>query len=773
LSREFVDFGLSPAQERVAAVIDAAAEEVASEGRGRVLFVGAEPGAGLSHVLSSVGGELRGRGYRVGTGRLSSPASEEDGSGLAAQTGALATGALSLAAALDPRFSLVASVAGVSAAAADILRTARGTEQPGELVTRVLRAAAVEAPDRPLVCLVDDAAWLGGTWWTELQFSFAKEVVERLPLLLVLAVREGAGPDAADADLPSSRVEESLVGRGLADSLTMDALSSEELGKWLRLKPREAVRGVFELTRGQTGEIAELCEGWLAQGALEHEKGGLLLEDPDVLVDGAATDLAARLDRVRGAEARANEDLLREALAFGALEGRTFTAEAVALALRQDVDLVEDLFDELVAETPEAGVLLPPLLIEVEDRPGNEPRDLWRFEFANRSLWRAAQHRLSDVPTHEAATRMLEALVEVFGGENPGNLPSLARLAELSGASPKAAHYRSLITSPGQATLKAQADLLIAADRVGWAETDYRDAAYVMADAATELEDPSVARRLEYARVGVSYAEAAGQIGRHALAKVYSAEARALAWGNRYADAEAKLREAQEIVKQGSPELLASILCQLAEVLRETEAPIEARRPLLEKALRLYHGPRSAQGEARVLWNLANIAAKDERDLTRARELNGRALEIMRAAGNEGSEIVMTGLQANIELLAGNLDLARELLDRALRYETATGKERGRASNTILLARVELAAENYQEAWDLGRAALARVRELEMTAAEARVLHVLGDIAIGLDEPDEARTLLEAAEVILREEEWIGQLRTVEEKLRDLSTRQA
>ena len=769
MRRDFSEFGLSPAQDRTAGVIKTVADEVAGEGKGRTLFLTAESGCGTSHLLSAVRDELWDLGFRVGTGRLSGWSThDQDNSELAMHAQTLMANALSVASSFDPTLSLVASVAGLSAAAAQVIGVGQNDE-PSELLTRVLRAAAREAPDRPLVCLIDDATWLNGAWWTELQFSFAREIVDRLPLLMVVTVRSSFGPDAVDEDLPSARIEESLVERDLAQSLTLDALTIEELGKWLDLKPREAVKGVFELTRGRTGEVAELCRAWLAQRAVEYEKGGLLLEEPDVLVDGAATDLASRVDRLRGARVDDDADLVREALAFGALEGRSFTAPAVALAIDCDEDLLEDLLDELVAEIPEAGVLLPPEEIEIQDPLNNETRAIWRFEFVNRALWRAAQNRLSDSPAAVAADRMLKAIIGVFGGEMPANLLSLARLADLAGASRQASRYRRLVTGPSASVMKARADLLVAADHTDWTDTDYRDAAYALAEPAMELNRGSGLELLDYTRVGKKYAEAAGQVGRRALAKVLAAEAHVLRSADEYGKAEARLLEAREIVKQGSPSLLADILRALAEVLRETGRPVDERKPLLEKSFRLYKAARNLHGESAIYWNLAGIAAKDERDFARGREMNERALAGMRACLDEDSELAVSVQRANIELVDGQFDTAREFLDEAIRYETAMGDERARARSLTMLARIELGVGNYEVAWDVGQSALPLLREQYPGDVPPRIFHVLGEIAVARGDQETGKALLEEALASLKVKDEADQLIQVEEKLRHLT----
>ncbi len=772
MSNDFSQLGLSPAQERVVAAIVESGLDVGSRRCGRILFLNGQSRSGMSHLMGAAERRLDDLGLRVAVGGLADPRLVESGSAWKHGTEALVGSAFSVASALDPALSLMASLAGFSAAAVGVLRAAaQAPGEPTELVARALRAATLEEPGLPLVCLIDDARWLNGDWWTELQFSFAKEIAEELPLLLVIAVETTLSPGiTADAGDPASRVTQSLLARGLADSVSLDGLTRPELSGWLGRLPREATKAVFELTGGLTGEVADLWRAWVAYGVIESAERSWRITDSNGIVDDALTVLSAHLESLRKDRDRADDDLLREALAFGAIEGRSFTAAAVAQALGRDRDAVEDLLDEVVAETPGRGILNSPRAVEIRGLLGERSRSLWRYEFTNSLFWRAAQDRLSDVPASTRASKMFDAVMDAFGTEMPLILPSLARLVDLTGDSAKAARYRGLVSGPSNAALAAQADRLVAADSSDWSPADYRDAAEILGDAAlglADLEDKQVP--MAFAQRGADYALAAGEVGNWVRAFALTTEGFLLSRRGEFDLAEGRLQEAREIVSGGAPGLLASILRQLAEVARDRPESSGKQKNLLEEALRLYRRVGDKTGEAAVNYNLAGIAGR-EGDLLRARNLNEEALAVMRAYWERDQEMSCLLQQANIEEKEGNFDLARERIQEVLRYQVAAGHKPLQAECLCRLSNVQRESGNLGEAWDLAKTALAIHRDLESedTRTEVRALNALFRAALALDKIETAKGLLQEVKVILEESGDVDQLAEIEAKLEGL-----
>jgi hypothetical protein len=129
--------------------------------------------------------------------------------------------------------------------------------EPQALMDQMLLAAGKD-PELPLICLIDGAENLGGQWWFNLQFLFAEEMREDCPLVLVLAVE--ADPAASDEPLegepPPCPVGRSLVGRGLAQWLSLPELTRSEAGAWLGHAEGPLVDTAMEVSGGLGGDLA-------------------------------------------------------------------------------------------------------------------------------------------------------------------------------------------------------------------------------------------------------------------------------------------------------------------------------------------------------------------------------------------------------------------------------------------------------------------------------------------------------------------------------------
>lgn len=744
--------GLSPPQNRVAGTIAEFAQEVSSEGRGQILFLSGQLGSGRSHLLrvaadrlAEMPGELR-----VARGGLTRAPDSHETSKWAESAEALFTSAASVASALDPGLSLVGPVAALSVAAAGIVQTATRGVTSTELVTRVLRAASREDPKRALICLVDDATWLSGTWWTELQFFFAKEIADELPLLLVLAIDGDPHAAGPSDDGPPGSVAQSLLRRNLASWTSLGELTEDELSSWLGPAPREAARATLELTRGRSGEAVELWRGWLADGVLVPSTGeGWELQRPDGILDDAAGKLAEMIETALGPREGDDRDVLREALGFAALEGKTFTAAAVAEAVRGDRDEVEDLLDELVVEPPGEGVLRPPRAVEIQNLQHSRSWALWRYEFANSLIWRAARDRFSDLPTERAAEQLLEALAASYEHETPRIAPLMARLAKLTGNPSTSTRYEGLVRVPSQAALVGQARCLLIADSSDWTTTEHRDASYALSQVALKLcFFKPYATIQPFAAQAVEHAKKAGAQGRraHALAKL--AEGRLLhRLGDLDGAAEA-FTDARRTSRDGDPGLLASILSELVDVLRtrENEQHDEERR-LLEEAAALYERVGSSRGRAACRYSLGIIAIH-EGNLPLGRSLNEEALTMFRAAREREWEMTCFYQQAEIEYRDGKPDLAWDFVQEALRYQSAIGKTYSEAACLGLLARIECTRGDTESARAAAESALALSWKLEDLPGLASTLRISAEVAANRGENGRARQfLLEAREV--------------------------
>jgi hypothetical protein len=214
------------------------------------------------------------------------------------------------------------------------------------------------------------------------------------------------------------------------------------------------------LSGGQPEWIVELCEAWTTDGTLvQGGSGRWRFAIPEAEgSDAARSFLAGSLQRVVGDDLQ-RLAFARDVLACGALEGRLFTADAVAKALARDRDELIDFVDDVLALdgsplVQEAGFLdiaIPPL-----------PRhSLCLYAFSSGVVWHLVG-QLAPERERELSRRMADALRALHVGRETRIAPTLARLYAVGGEEEGAAHYRSL------AAFGASPDILVwQARRIG------------------------------------------------------------------------------------------------------------------------------------------------------------------------------------------------------------------------------------------------------------------------------------------------------------------
>ena len=379
------------------------AEIAAGRRNGTTLFLSGDESDGRELLLRTLAAEF-GRtdalvvAGRLGRERFESWAVEDQGQPAALK---LLQSVVSLAEPLRPALALFSLVLTQSRRARQLvarLQDQRARVDPGLLLPQLLQLAANERP----VALVLDCATESG-WWEELLTALARESAGALPILLVIGI-EAAGPD--DDEPRGQYSARTLVRRGLARSWPLEPVGRSELAAWIGRAEPPVVEALLERSGGRAGLAVRLWEAWQGAGVIEQADGSWRL------LPGAETDVVA--GRVAGS---------LELLTVAALEGRDFTAEAVAHALGRSRDeVVDELDDELV----EAGLIEEVGLITIHEPGGT--RHLWQYRFVSeldRLSLRAMAGGYSE--------RLAEGLVAAFGAASELIAPTLARLFEAAG----------------------------------------------------------------------------------------------------------------------------------------------------------------------------------------------------------------------------------------------------------------------------------------------------------------------------------------------------
>jgi hypothetical protein len=135
----------------------------------------------------------------------------------------------------------------------------------------------------------------------------------------------------------------------------------------------------------------------------------------------------------------------RELLACAALEGRRFTAAAVADALERDRDKLIDFLDDTLTiddEHPD-GLLVEDGWVAVRDETGSRSLAMYRFARALDRLT-LANYGLTDNRQRYLSRRLADALANQYGGQAHRVVHTLVRLYTLARIPDRAGYYRRM-----------------------------------------------------------------------------------------------------------------------------------------------------------------------------------------------------------------------------------------------------------------------------------------------------------------------------------------
>jgi tetratricopeptide (TPR) repeat protein len=720
-----------------------------------VVFVSGVNGAGKSHLLRQAAESLADEpGIRVIAGGVAdgryAPARESDDEArLVSAVGTFFSNISDLPIpVVSPATKILAQAVELSIASREVLSQLTSSEEPAELPTLfepLLAAAAREDPDGLLVCLVDDADWLPGDWWLNLQFSLARAISQEIPLLLVVAVDPSSGEESGEPAYSGDWVAKGLLARGLAEGLRLEALDAAELAAWLGpMSPRLAGK-IVDATGGYAGDSVELFEDLKGQGVIAESSGTWrLAKDADVGIAYASNRLARRLTALFEPDPDEAERL-RRLLNCAALEGNAFTADVVAAALERDRDEVVDLLDEL-CEDDEASALLRDLGgFRVEDPVQGWSRHIWRYGFVRTIDWRVARDRFGDEGhgDREAvlAGQLADQLVRHYGPQRRLVAHIVTALLKRAGRDEEASEFAKLawlrVTA---AVLDSLCKLTISADKSGWSPYDYRSAAEVLIAAGQDrLRTWTVSEGLENANRAFEYAELAGQLGRTAAARALVDLAQFEGMAGNVPRARQLLNDAVERSRVGNQSVLGSAHLELAKLSMLSMSPdLPDARKHLAAATAAFREIHSKVGEALCFKELGEVC-RLAREYDLALQHNERALQLLSREGRVASVGSALQFRAEIDMDRGRPDLAKELLVRLVALRRDNNERFDEAACLRLLSAAERQLGRLASASQCMGLAAHMEMELGRTGVAAFALLEQGKVEIEAGQPAEAK----------------------------------
>jgi tetratricopeptide (TPR) repeat protein len=615
---------------------------------------------------------------------------------------------LALTAPIAPVAALAGQVASMSKAARRLLRELHtpGTRAPDDLLPVLLRAAAEE---HPVVVLVDDAHG-GGSLWFDLVSTFSSQVVSQLPLSLFLALE---GPTR----LPSSAAEEAepdslvvareLCRRGLAEWWALRPLTRDDVAAWIRPRASDVVvDAIHSVTGGLRSWTDALWRDWVDRGVVqqggEDGRWQFALDYRERATNPVSEILSGRLRSLSGATKPQELFPLYDLLTFGALEGRIFTAEAVARALDRDRDETIDLLDVLGGsdEVQPPSILKDERVVTISDVAGGE-RHLWLYEFSSWLDWLTLERHgpgLLRVSRAHAAGRLAKALEETYGSESRRKAGTLARLLRIAGDQSAARHYQRMADyATGTATLRWQAQQILAADRTDWSRLQRRRKAYLLLEAAKALRRSGpFDEGVQVARCAAALADT-GDIGGTPVAEALLCEGDCHVILGDHTSAGEAFHAAMKIWTRVRNERGEAAVRRSLAWMDIARGNYQQARDELIKVLLLSRRLNDMAGVAETRALLAQIEV-EQGDYQQARQDFTEVLKLTRGLGERAGAIRALAGLADIDFRQGSPQLAREALTEALKVARELGDRRGETEIRFTLVRIQISEGDYRRA---------------------------------------------------------------------------
>ncbi len=646
-----------------------------------------------------------------------------------------------IAAAIGETISLIPGVAAfigqilqAGAATWEVVESvAQQSEHSPDVLKRLLRSVAQA---QPVICLIDDLDQAEGSGWANLLLDFAAEIHADLPLLFFLTMEGPSELGPHEYDEPNLLfIARYLTARGLAEWWHLHPLSRDDIAAWIGPAAPGLVQHLHGATGGYPGWVIRLWHDWQERGVVAYSDQAACWQwapnrMPSLnLVKDALDD---RLKKLLDDDSPRELEQTRMLLACAALEGRCFTADAVARVMNWNRDELIDFFDDYLvasAEQPD-GILQEDTSITIED-PQTGPRTLWRYAFASDLHWYALKSRyvLTAIEQNQMGLALARTLIGLYAPEENQIARTLANLFKVGGDAGTASGYqRTADYATSRAAMCQQALMVMAINKDDWDEGRCRQATTLLMAAGKQMLNTYPFEET------LSIFEVAYQIALRS--RITADEATALyycGWlqvdlGNHQA-ARVQLLKALTICQQiGDRAGEAATWHQLASIdLNEGNYP--AAREKFNRSLEIKQQIGDRAGEASTWHQLATIDV-NEGNYPAAREKFNRSLEIKQQIGNRAGEASTWHQLASIDVKEGNYPAAREKFNRSLEIKQQIGDCAGEAATGHNLGSIDVNEGNYPAAREKFNRSLEITQQIGDRATEAGTWHQLATIDV-------------------------------------------
>ena len=377
-------------------------DEVARRRRGTVVFLMGQAGSGRNATLRELVAALKQSPHHphVIAGSMTSGVYTPIAEGKTAYAQTLATlgeaialPAIFLDPLLGPVFGVVAQLLQAGAASWQTFKEMTRSATPRSLdVALLLKSALREAAaKRPTVCIIEGIDHAAAGFLSSFLHASALELTQQRPLLIVASADAlPAEEDGAESEF--AHAARSLARRGLARWLPLGPLSQSDIAAWLRDAEPDLVSHLHRITGGNPTWLALLWDDLWNHGKVRPHRETYrweLAPGYELAALGTVYDIfQARLARLLATDDPSEIEEALADLSCAALEGRTFTANAVAATRGWDTDEFVDFLDEALrlSEEQPSGLLEDLGMIEITTSVTTSHL-LYRYGFVSELHW--------------------------------------------------------------------------------------------------------------------------------------------------------------------------------------------------------------------------------------------------------------------------------------------------------------------------------------------------------------------------------------------------
>lgn len=358
--------------------------------------------------------------------------------------------------------------------------------------------------NKPAVFIYDDFYKLNNNGFLGLlNYVWFKQQLLKKPVFIILVMNDADNISSGNSNsLWSAMLVKKLTGEGYTEWHNVSPVLLKELQEWA-VKPgnEHFLKEIVNITNGNPAMIIELWSNLKHAGVIIDDwEGGWKIGEPvkDITYT-METIIRERISKLINIPDKNSDEVtyVLSILSCGVLEGRSFTAEAVAEALGIDKnELIDYLDDNLEWEKKKDKAIMKEDSVELNS--GGSKTYIWKYYLLSDLLWsfldilnQNENPLFRPLNTQILAKRLADALVRIYRADILQILHVLVRLYS-EGNDPERVEYYKRLADENMSGINIYKLALFVVDdylrnKAGWVYEDFLKAEYRLVDLGGKL----------------------------------------------------------------------------------------------------------------------------------------------------------------------------------------------------------------------------------------------------------------------------------------------